>query len=401
MRAACADGDQALASGASARRRRAGAGFAPAPPCCANLAQRDAMSWRDHLKIHPAAELFPLMSESELRELGENIKANGLFSRIALYKGKLLDGRNRLDAAELVGGGKAVETIRAALESSDGSIFQIVSNDVDPYEYAVAANLHRRHLTPKKKRELIAKVLKAKPEASNAAVAKQVKADDKTVAKVRGELESRSEIPNVNIRTDSKGRKQPAKRKRRIGKEEKEFHEKYEARKAKMQADWLADHPGRSEDADIAGSCGDTPEGEAAWREWSQKRYSGRDALDTPAGPMLASAASAEVSAEDRRAYYEATENPAYSKPDDGSEAEDRDTEIADPAVIEDNVLYRLQRVNEHARVFKKLFKASTFDREAKERINIAIDRTIQKLRSTQAALWLVPDSTGAGGRPR
>jgi len=244
-------------------------------------------------------------------------------------------------------------------------------------------------------------VLKAKPEASNAAVAKQVKADDKTVAKVRGELESRSEIPNVNIRTDSKGRKQPAKRKRRIGKEEKEFHEKYEARKAKMQADWLADHPGRSEDADIAGSCGDTPEGEAAWREWSQKRYSGRDALDTPAGPMLASAASAEVSAEDRRAYYEATENPAYSKPDDGSEAEDRDTEIADPAVIEDNVLYRLQRVNEHARVFKKLFKASTFDREAKERINIAIDRTIQKLRSTQAALWLVPDSTGAGGRPR
>jgi len=157
MRAACADGDQALASGASARRRRAGAGFAPAPPCCANLAQRDAMSWRDHLKIHPAAELFPLMSESELRELGENIKANGLFSRIALYKGKLLDGRNRLDAAELVGGGKAVETIRAALESSDGSIFQIVSNDVDPYEYAVAANLHRRHLTPKKKRELIAR----------------------------------------------------------------------------------------------------------------------------------------------------------------------------------------------------------------------------------------------------
>ena len=40
-------------------------------------------------------------------------------------------------------------------------------------------------------------------------------------------------------------------------------------------------------------------------------------------------------------------------------------------------------------------------DREAKERINAAFDRTIQKLRSTQAALRLVPDSTGAGGRPR
>jgi hypothetical protein len=167
-----------------------------------------------------------------------------------------------------------------------------------------------------------------------------------------------------------------------------------------MQADWLADHPGRTvEDFEIAGTCSDTPEGEAAFHEWSQKRYSGRDVLDTPAGPMLASAASAEVSAEDRRAYYEATENPAYSKPDDGSEAEDRDTEIADPAVIEDNVLCSLQRVNEHARVFKKLFKASTFDREAKERINTAFDSTIQKLRSAQAALTIGSAEQSVEGR--
>ena len=60
-------------------------------------------SWRDVLPIHPAAELFPLMSEPELRELGEDIQANGLQAPIVLYKGKLLDGRNRLDAMELVG----------------------------------------------------------------------------------------------------------------------------------------------------------------------------------------------------------------------------------------------------------------------------------------------------------
>ena len=67
----------------------------------ANTPQRK--SWRDVLPIHPAAELFPLMSESELRELGEDIKANGLRTSIVLYEGKLLDGRNRLDAMELVG----------------------------------------------------------------------------------------------------------------------------------------------------------------------------------------------------------------------------------------------------------------------------------------------------------
>ena len=31
-------------------------------------------SWRDVLKVHPAAELFPLMSDAELKELGEDIK---------------------------------------------------------------------------------------------------------------------------------------------------------------------------------------------------------------------------------------------------------------------------------------------------------------------------------------
>ncbi len=33
--------------------------------------------WRDLYAIHPAAEAFPLMSDSELDELGADIKANG------------------------------------------------------------------------------------------------------------------------------------------------------------------------------------------------------------------------------------------------------------------------------------------------------------------------------------
>jgi ParB-like chromosome segregation protein Spo0J len=71
-------------------------------------------TWRAILPVHPATELFSMMSESELRELGEDIKANGLKSPIIIWspeaKGRtrprlhlLLDGRNRLDAMELVG----------------------------------------------------------------------------------------------------------------------------------------------------------------------------------------------------------------------------------------------------------------------------------------------------------
>ena len=66
-------------------------------------------SWRDVLPIHPAAELLPLMSEQERRELGDDIKENGLHVPITVWKGQkhlpvqLLDGRNRLDAIEQIG----------------------------------------------------------------------------------------------------------------------------------------------------------------------------------------------------------------------------------------------------------------------------------------------------------
>ena len=64
-------------------------------------------SWRDRIKVHPAADLFPMMSPDELKTLGEDIAKHGLQSRIAvLCTGNdvlLLDGRNRMDAMEAAG----------------------------------------------------------------------------------------------------------------------------------------------------------------------------------------------------------------------------------------------------------------------------------------------------------
>jgi len=62
---------------------------------------------------------------------------------------------------------------------------------------------------------LIAKVLKAKPEASNRQIAKQVKADDKTVAKVRTELEATAEIPQLKKTKGKDGKARPAKAKKK------------------------------------------------------------------------------------------------------------------------------------------------------------------------------------------
>jgi hypothetical protein len=63
--------------------------------------------WRAVLPVHPAAELFPLMSAAELRELADDIKKHGLAEPVSLYDDRelgpcLLDGRNRLDALELL-----------------------------------------------------------------------------------------------------------------------------------------------------------------------------------------------------------------------------------------------------------------------------------------------------------
>jgi hypothetical protein len=173
-------------------------------------------NWREHLRVHPAAKLFPRMSEAELKELSEDIKANGLRVPIGIWsdskeKQWLIDGRNRLDALAAAG----------LLRLSEGGGLCLPGPAIeqhyswprhDPYELALSLNVHRRHLTAEQKREAIAVILKARPGLSDRQIAKSTKADHKTVAAVRQEKEACGEIPHVEKRTDSKGRKQPAKK---------------------------------------------------------------------------------------------------------------------------------------------------------------------------------------------
>jgi hypothetical protein len=169
--------------------------------------------WRGVLPVHPAAELLPRMSDTELNELGDDIRRRGLQTPIAILVGedgtdRLLDGISRLDAMELVG----LPVVVDGELNSEIVPTQNVAGNVDPVGYVLSANVHRRHLTGEQKRALIEKVLKVKPEQSDRTTAKQVKADHKTVGKVRDKLEARGEIPHAKTRTDTKGRKQPARK---------------------------------------------------------------------------------------------------------------------------------------------------------------------------------------------
>jgi hypothetical protein len=90
--------------------------------------------------------------------------------------------------------------------------------DTDPYAYVMSANIHRRHLDPEQKRELIAKLIKATPDKSNRQIAEMVKASPTTVGTVRAEMESTVQIGQLPKRVgkDGKSRAQPNRARARI-----------------------------------------------------------------------------------------------------------------------------------------------------------------------------------------
>lgn len=72
-------------------------------------------TWSGLFPVHPAADVFPMMTDAELDELGEDIKAHGLRDSVVLWQDNadshvrskapyyVLDGRNRLAAMDRVG----------------------------------------------------------------------------------------------------------------------------------------------------------------------------------------------------------------------------------------------------------------------------------------------------------
>jgi hypothetical protein len=166
-------------------------------------------SWRDVIKVHPAADMLPEMTTDEKKLLGEDIRRNGLRNRVAVIEGPddepiLIDGRSRLDAMELVGLEIALEDVAVL------AVCRKCEPGFDPYAYVISTNVHRRHLTPEQKRDVIAKLLKTQPEKSNRTIAKQTKTDHKTVGAMREKLEAGGEIPHHDLREDARGIMQPA-----------------------------------------------------------------------------------------------------------------------------------------------------------------------------------------------
>jgi hypothetical protein len=96
------------------------------------------------LKFHPLANLFPMLSEAELDDLGDDIRANGQVETVKLHRGMVLDGRNRYTACAKKGLGVRTE------------IFE--GSDREALNWVISKNLKRRHLTESQRAMVAAKL---------------------------------------------------------------------------------------------------------------------------------------------------------------------------------------------------------------------------------------------------
>lgn len=120
---------------------------------------KSTTSWRELVKVHPAAEVFPMLPDKELRELGEDIKEHGLKQGVVVWSAPeygapryLIDGRNRLAAMEVVG---------MATEATVRSARLVTGTTADLATLIISANIKRRHLTPRQRADLAIKAMDA------------------------------------------------------------------------------------------------------------------------------------------------------------------------------------------------------------------------------------------------
>ncbi len=98
--------------------------------------------------IHPIADIFPLISETELAVLADDILENGLRQAITLHSdGSVLDGRNR-DLACVI----AHVEPRYVVWNGHGT----------PEAFVISMNLHRRHLKESQRGMIAARLATAK-----------------------------------------------------------------------------------------------------------------------------------------------------------------------------------------------------------------------------------------------
>ena len=119
--------------------------------------------------FHELCCIFPRCSDEELQLLVSDIRENGLKTPITLFEGKILDGRNRYLACELLG----IEPDYVQFEGTE------------PMSFVISHNLCRRHLSESQRAMVAAAVIELRRQEQEkitvAAAAKQFNVSERLV----------------------------------------------------------------------------------------------------------------------------------------------------------------------------------------------------------------------------
>ena len=83
-------------------------------------------------RVHAAASLFPLLDGKEREQLVRDVRKHGVREPVVIWRGQLLDGRNRVEAARQANAPIPVRRL---------------DDDVDPFGFVLSVNAFRRHMT--------------------------------------------------------------------------------------------------------------------------------------------------------------------------------------------------------------------------------------------------------------
>jgi ParB-like chromosome segregation protein Spo0J len=142
-------------------------------------------------EMHELCTAFPLMKNDQFMALVKDIRENGLLEPITLYKGKILDGRNRYTAC-----------VNAMIEP----VFEEYDGD-DPLAFVISRNLSRRHLDESQRAMVAAKLANMKEgrpsetlqicRVSQSAAAEKLNVSTRSVADAKAVLKNKEKSPEL------------------------------------------------------------------------------------------------------------------------------------------------------------------------------------------------------------
>jgi ParB-like chromosome segregation protein Spo0J len=156
--------------------------------------------------LHWVTSEYAEFTPEEMEALCKSLRDRGLIVPVVIWRNQTVDGRHRTVGCRKEG---------VPLHFND--ITDRCQTEEEMLAYVRALNEHRRAntkpLTSEQKRARTKAAIKADPTRSDRRIADEIGVSPTTAGKVRSDLEAKGDVSKMDTRTDTKGRRQPGRKK--------------------------------------------------------------------------------------------------------------------------------------------------------------------------------------------